>query len=476
MSGTVVVDGNASQSAGATGRGGLLSIRGDAAARCGISMKGIDIVVRGSVGHMAAFMAQKGCLVVCGDAGAALGDSIYEARLYVRGSVESLGADCVEKEMRAEHVAQLTGLLERARRRGLRSLGVPPLRVRPRALQLPPGQRRVVLMDSAASRLAAGAARVGALRPQRVIHEIQRAAREGVYDIRGFGAKRALPHFDDLVFLGASVSRYPLEGYRERCDTNVTLGARHGAEPLELEIPITIAGMSFGALSAPAKEALGRGATAVGTSTTTGDGGMTPEERTPFADARLPAAAVALRDEPRRPAPRGRDRDRHRPGREAGRRRDPARPQDLRARGGDARPAGGSRPAQRVPPSRLDRSRRPRDQDRRAARDHRLEEADLREDRRLAAAASTSRSPSSRAPTSSCSTACRAAPRRRRTCSSSTPGYRRSRRSGRPSTRSRSWDCTARCSSSCRAASAPAPTWPRRSRWAPTRCRSAPRR
>jgi methylamine---glutamate N-methyltransferase subunit B len=114
MSGTVVVDGNASQSAGASGRGGLLSIRGDAAARCGISMKGIDIVVRGSVGHMAAFMAQKGCLVVCGDAGGALADSIYEARLYVRGAVESLGADCVEKEMRAEHVEQLAGLLARA--------------------------------------------------------------------------------------------------------------------------------------------------------------------------------------------------------------------------------------------------------------------------------------------------------------------------------------------------------------------------
>ena len=88
-----------------------------------------------------------------------------------------------------------------------------------------------------------------------------------------------MPHFDDLLFLGASMSRYPLEGYRERCDTDVTLGARHAAKPLHLDIPITIAGMSFGALSAPAKEALGRGATAVGTSTTTGDGGMTPEER-----------------------------------------------------------------------------------------------------------------------------------------------------------------------------------------------------
>jgi glutamate synthase domain-containing protein 2 len=88
-----------------------------------------------------------------------------------------------------------------------------------------------------------------------------------------------VPHFDDLLFLGASVSRYPLEGYRERCDTDVQLGGHHGGEPLHLEIPITIAGMSFGALSGPAKEALGRGASAVGTSTTTGDGGMTPEER-----------------------------------------------------------------------------------------------------------------------------------------------------------------------------------------------------
>ena len=114
MSGLVVVDGSASQSAGATGRGGLLVVRGDAAARCGISMKGVDIVVRGSVGHMSAFMAQRGSLVVCGDAGDALGDSLYEARLYVRGSVAGLGADCIEKELRAEHLAELSALLGRA--------------------------------------------------------------------------------------------------------------------------------------------------------------------------------------------------------------------------------------------------------------------------------------------------------------------------------------------------------------------------
>lgn len=109
--------------------------------------------------------------------------------------------------------------------------------------------------------------------------EIRRAAATGIYDIRGGGAKRKLPHFDDLLFLGASVSRYPLEGYREKCETKVTLGTRFAKNPIVLDIPVTIAGMSFGALSGPAKEALGRGASAAGTSTTTGDGGMTPEER-----------------------------------------------------------------------------------------------------------------------------------------------------------------------------------------------------
>ncbi len=138
--------------------------------------------------------------------------------------------------------------------------------------------RRFGAGQPAPSRTAT-APREGAIFDRRAIAEIQRAANEGIYDIRGFGAKRPVPHFDDLLFLGASVSRYPLEGYRERCDTDVVLGSRNAEKPLHLKIPVTIAGMSFGALSAPAKEALGRGASAVGTCTTTGDGGMTPEER-----------------------------------------------------------------------------------------------------------------------------------------------------------------------------------------------------
>lgn len=116
MSGKVHVKGDASQSAAATGHGGLVVIDGNAGARCGISMKGVDIVVGGNIGHMSAFMAQAGRLVVCGDAGEALGDSIYEARIYVKGTVASLGADCIEKPMEAEHLEELGGLLTAAGR------------------------------------------------------------------------------------------------------------------------------------------------------------------------------------------------------------------------------------------------------------------------------------------------------------------------------------------------------------------------
>ena len=105
--------------------------------------------------------------------------------------------------------------------------------------------------------------------PPEVIGQIHEMAEVGRYEIRGWGAKRAVPSFDDLLFLTASLTRYPLEGYREKCDMKTVLGTRFASKPLELDIPITIAGMSFGALSATAKMALGRAATAAGTSTTT---------------------------------------------------------------------------------------------------------------------------------------------------------------------------------------------------------------
>ena len=113
---------------------------------------------------------------------------------------------------------------------------------------------------------------------QATIDDIRTKAELGRYVMGAFSTTRRVPSFDDLTFIPCTLSRVPLEGYRERCVTKTLLGTRC-ERPLELETPIAITGMSFGALSASAKEALGRAATQVGTSTTTGDGGMHPRER-----------------------------------------------------------------------------------------------------------------------------------------------------------------------------------------------------
>ena len=263
MSGLVHVRGDASQAAGATGCGGLLVIDGNASARCGISMKGIDIVVKGSVGPMSAFMAQAGKLVVLGDAGEALGDSIYEA--------QALRARQREEPRRRLHREAARRSITRpscagcscGRRRGRVDVGEFRRYGSARRLyHFHIDNVGILLMTSAQDRWIHTPPRKSATFDDHTIAEIRRAAATGIYDIRGGGAKRKLPHFDDLLFLGASISRYPLEGYRESCATEVMLGTRFAKKPIALKIPITIAGMSFGSLSAQAKEALGRGASA----------------------------------------------------------------------------------------------------------------------------------------------------------------------------------------------------------------------
>jgi glutamate synthase domain-containing protein 3 len=114
MSGGVRVKGYASESAGASAHGGLLVIEQDASLRCGISLKGADIVVGGSVGNFSMFMAQAGRLVVCNDAGDGLGDSLYEAVIYVRGRIKSLGADAHVEPMAEADYAAVSELLGKA--------------------------------------------------------------------------------------------------------------------------------------------------------------------------------------------------------------------------------------------------------------------------------------------------------------------------------------------------------------------------
>ncbi len=111
------------------------------------------------------------------------------------------------------------------------------------------------------------------------MEDIHEKAQLGRYRIRGFSTFQKVTHFDDLTFLSTGLTRFPLEGYRESCNTRTVIGARHASEPLVLETPIYITGMSYGALSKNAKWALGKGASMVGSASCTGDGGMLQEER-----------------------------------------------------------------------------------------------------------------------------------------------------------------------------------------------------
>lgn len=112
-----------------------------------------------------------------------------------------------------------------------------------------------------------------------VISDIHVKAELGRYRIRGFSTNQVVPHFDELLFLSSGLTRVPLEGYKEKCNTQTVLGKRSASNPISIETPVYITGMSYGALSRNAKIALAKGASMVGTATCTGDGGMLPEER-----------------------------------------------------------------------------------------------------------------------------------------------------------------------------------------------------
>src|SRR6478672_49185 len=112
-----------------------------------------------------------------------------------------------------------------------------------------------------------------------VVNDIHVKAELGRYRMRGFSIFKPIPHWDELVFLPGTLTRFVIEGYREKCDTTTVLGARFAKHPIELDIPIYITGMSFGALSLEAKMALAKGASMAGTATCSGEGGMIPPER-----------------------------------------------------------------------------------------------------------------------------------------------------------------------------------------------------
>jgi hypothetical protein len=299
-------------------------------------MKGIDIVVFGNVGHMSAFMAQAGAWWCCGDAGEALGDSLYEARLFVRGDGQEPGRRLRGKgdAARASRAAGRPAGPRRVRRQSRRSSAA-TARPASSTISTSTTPRRIEAMTDhpRARTLPIQSATFS----NAVNAEIRRAAETGIYDIRGGGAKRKVPHFDDLLFLGASISRYPLEGYREKCcDQRGDAGRPPREKAHRAGHPDHHRGHEL-------RRAVGRGEGGAGARRDDGrhldHHGRRRHDRggaRAFEAAGLPVPAVALRHEPRRPAPRRRHRGGGGPGRQARRRRHAAGPEDQRPRGRDA--------------------------------------------------------------------------------------------------------------------------------------------
>ncbi len=285
MSGVVVVEGNAGSLAGAALRGGDLVVKSDVGARTGIDQKGGTILVLGNAASMTGFMMQRGRQIICGDVGPGLGDSMYDGTIYVGG------ADRVARHRLRR--GRVDGCRHRAGRaqvldlRARQPSEAAQVRVREEALQLrqPRAQRAeagplegvMTMADEAPERREVlGRSRI--FTPE-VINDIHMKAELGRYRMRGFSMFKKLPGWDDLIFLPGTLTRFVIEGYREKCDTKTVLGSRFASKPLELDIPVYITGMSFGALSLEAKMALAKGASMAGTATCSGEGGMIPPER-----------------------------------------------------------------------------------------------------------------------------------------------------------------------------------------------------
>src|ERR671930_599444 len=193
------------------------------------------------------------------------------------GARDRLRPRRVDRRRHGVHRAQVLDL-----RAGLPA-GVPKVRVREEALQLRStgavGAEAGAVMASDKTSSRRNVLGRSAIFTHEVINDIHVKSELGRYRMRGFSMFKPIPHWDELMFMPGTLTRFVIEGYREKCDTKTVLGARFAKKPIELEIPIYITGMSFGALSLEAKMALAKGASMAGTATCSGEGGMIPPER-----------------------------------------------------------------------------------------------------------------------------------------------------------------------------------------------------
>ena len=278
LSGTIVVRQHASAIPGVGMRDGTIVVGGNLGSRAGQVMKGGLVLCGGRANFMAGYMMMGGRIVICGDSGRSVGQDMINGAIYVGGRIEGLGADAQTVDMEPEDDEQIRALLDQYE-----------IRAPARFQKITSAQRlhhySAYERSEGGSGAPAGPTRKACHFPNeevwdsRVVEDITAKTEIGRYRVRGYGAFRELPTFDDLSFTFDPEVIGALRDVRSRCSLKTTLGGKFGGKPLTLSMPIMIAPMSYGALSKNCKIALARASAMVGSATGTGEGGMMPEER-----------------------------------------------------------------------------------------------------------------------------------------------------------------------------------------------------
>ncbi len=332
--GEILINGHAGNGLGQGIYGGTIVAMKDAGDRVGALMKNGTIIVNGNVGVMTGLYMMGGRLVVLGDLGDYTGESIIGGSIVFSGSVKSFGKNATLVDFDENEKDELLELLDKYKisvnPSSLKKIGIKEKRPFYKNKDIPKNVQLKNLSPSYSVDIkqdvciACGACvevcpsgvyswykeRVYPLfesncvncqycmnicpthaitvRPlpinnditwkKKTYDEIIYKTSSGKHIVRGTGARKSFPDFDELIFLNAQTSRPPIDGYREPCNTAVSIGRKNGPK-LNLKVPIVIGAMSFGSLSKEAKVSIAKAASKFGIAVNTGEGGILPEER-----------------------------------------------------------------------------------------------------------------------------------------------------------------------------------------------------
>lgn len=270
--GSIVVHGNAGAIAGEGLRGGEIVVHGNIGSRSGQVMKKGTLCCAGSANFMAGYMMYGGRFIILGNSGPRVGEDMAGGEIFVGGDVESVGNDAVLVDPTSQDVDSVLEFLDRY---NLRFKGKFK-KVVCAGKQLKYGTSEPRIRNLPYHTFSGGAQDYW---NPKIQEDIRVKSVIGRYRIRGYGASRHLPHFQDIGFRKdlSEAGRDP--DAVKKVNLRTFVGEKHGGKPIDLSMPVMIAPMSFGALSAEMKTALGIASRLSGISENSGEGGMLSADR-----------------------------------------------------------------------------------------------------------------------------------------------------------------------------------------------------